>query len=347
MKIAQMGFYGTNTGDSAALYNIRRYINGEWTSINMNGEANAYRSVPELINFFIDINTKYDLLLVGGAGLIEGGVWNNATTGWKLPFNKEILEMIAIPIVVFGVGFNFFRGMSKLNNQGKENLNLLIDKAKLFSVRNDGSYEELMEAVNPSKQIYEILDAGGLQEVECKTKDKVKIGCFNPTMNGGKPWTSRNVNAESLVRTILSHEMKAHTHSPKAYCGVYSKLDFIISQSELIDNLKGDFQKNIELYNQVDFIIPMHQHGQLFAYGKNIPYISIASMDKMVNQDKKLGLKDYSVDTSLDNWISILDEKIIRLKTDENYLKQWYSIRKEGIGTLRKDFKDFCEKVIK
>ena len=134
---------------------------------------------------------------------------------------------ITLPIVVFGVGFNFFRGMSKLNNQGKENLNLLIDKAKLFSVRNDGSYEELMEAVNPSKQIYEILDAGGMQEVECKTKDKVKIGCFNPTMNGGKPWTSRNVNAESLVRTILSHEMKAHTHSPKAYCGVYSKLDFI------------------------------------------------------------------------------------------------------------------------
>ena len=86
MKIAQMGFYSTNTGDSAALYNIRRYIDGEWTSINMNGEANAYRSVPELINFFIDINTKYDLLLVGGAGLIEGGVWNNATTGWKLPY---------------------------------------------------------------------------------------------------------------------------------------------------------------------------------------------------------------------------------------------------------------------
>jgi len=347
MKIAQMGFYGTNTGDNAALYNIRRYIDAEWTDINMQDLANANQSIPQLVNLFLDINNKYDMIMVGGAGLIEGGVWNNTPTGWKLPFNKDTLSVISIPIVVFGVGFNFFRGMPKLNEEGKKNLSLLIDKAKVFSVRNDGSYEELMDAVTPSKEIYEIIDAGGMQEVECPQKDKIEIGCFNPTMNGGGPWQSRNIPIDNLLRIIKSHNMQAHTHGHKAYCPEYDSLDWIINKDEFIHNLKNDFQKNIEIYNDVDFIVPMHQHGQLFSFGKNIPYISIASMEKMVKQDKKLGLENYSVDTSLNNWTEILDKKIVRLKTDKEYLKIWYTVRKVRMKRLRKEFKEFCKKVIK
>ena len=347
MKIAQLGFYGTNTGDSAALFNIRRYLpkDIEWTSIHMEAQGSARQPLYEIVNFFIDANNKYDMILVGGAGLVEGGKWNNSTTGWKLPFNKQILDIIEIPIVVFGVGFNFFRGMAKLSSEGKKNLSLLIDKAKLFSVRKDGSYEELMKAVTPSKYIYEIIDAGGMQEIELPEKKEMKIGCFNPTMNGGECWTSRNIPLKELIEVIQSHQMKAHTHGPKAYCAAYRQLDYIISEDKFMNNLKEDFQRNIEIYNDVDFVIPMHQHGQLFCFGKNIPYITIASMEKMLFQDKKLGLDEYSVDTSLDNWVSILDKKIIRLKTDEDYLKQWYTIRKVRIDKLRKDFKDFCRKV--
>ena len=66
----------------------------------------------------------------------------------------------------------------------------------------------------------------------------------------------------------------------------------------------------------------------------------------MVNQDKKFGLEDYTVDTSLDNWVSILDEKITRLKTDVNYLKRWYDIRTEKIDDIKIAFKHFCKKVI-
>ena len=346
MKIAQMGFYGTNTGDNAALYNIRNYIDAEWTDINMQDTANSNKSIPELVNLFIDINNKHDMIMVGGAGLIEGGVWNNTTTGWKLPFNKEILSVISVPIVVFGVGFNFFRGMSKLNDTGKKNLSLLIDKAKVFSVRNDGSYEELMDAVKPSKYIYEIMDAGGMQDVESPQKREMKVGCFNPTMNGGGPWESRNIPVDKLLPVIKSHKLKAHTHGHKAYCNEYKELDWLITKDEFKHNLKTYFQTNIEMYNQFDFVVPMHQHGQLFSFGKNIPYISIASMEKMVNQDKKFGLEDYTVDTSLDNWVSILDEKVTRLKTDANYLKRWYDIRTEKIDDIRIGFKHFCKKVI-
>ena len=56
MKIAQMGFYSTNTGDNAALYNIREYIDADWTNINMQEEANASKSIPELVNLFIRPN---------------------------------------------------------------------------------------------------------------------------------------------------------------------------------------------------------------------------------------------------------------------------------------------------
>ena len=56
----------------------------------MESQGSARQPIYEIVNFFLDANVKYDMILVGGAGLVEGGKWNTATTGWKLPFNKQI-----------------------------------------------------------------------------------------------------------------------------------------------------------------------------------------------------------------------------------------------------------------
>ena len=69
----------------------------------------------------------------------------------------------------------------------------------------------------------------------------------------------------------------------------------------------------VNLYDNFDYVVPMHGHGQLIAYGKNIPYISIAGQEKMSELDKKLGLEDYCVDTKKNDCEKILDEKLNKL----------------------------------
>ena len=78
---------------------------------------------------------KYDALVVGGGGLVEshGYDFNTAyehkgvpSTHYKLPFNKEILESIGIPVFFAGVGINYFRGKEGFTDRAlksfKENI---------------------------------------------------------------------------------------------------------------------------------------------------------------------------------------------------------------------------------
>jgi hypothetical protein len=88
---------------------------------------------------FIDrINNEADLLLIGGGGLIHG------IDRWMLHLDDELIETIKKPIIVFGVGYNFFRGEDCFSPILKNSLQLMAKKALSFSVRNDGSQDKLM-----------------------------------------------------------------------------------------------------------------------------------------------------------------------------------------------------------
>ena len=44
-------------------------------------------------------------------------------------------------------------------------------------------------------------------------------------------------------------------------------------------------------------------------------------------------------------WHAKLNEKITRLKTDKEYLQNWYEIRDKVVVQYTKDFYDFCHKI--
>lgn len=348
-----MGYFGTNVGDNVALFNLRPYIQEhvheeiEWSELNLKNlkMTKENSNIQKIISFFEKINEEYDVLLIGGAGLVEGWKYNNNITSWKLPFNEEVLNVISIPMIVFGIGLNFWRGKEKLNNEGKKNLRLLIEKSNIFSVRNDGSYEELINLVNPSKKIYEILDAGAVYEKENIKKNNVTEGYFNASDNCDKTWETKNINIKKLFNVIEKYQLKSYTHTAKTYNKRFKKLKFFIKKEKFCEYLEKDFNKLVDLYNNFDYVVPMHGHGQLIAYGKNIPYISIAGQEKMSELDKKLGLEDYCVDTKKNNCEKILDEKINKLLKDKEYLNNWYKIRNDKYGKLKEEFISFCKEV--
>ncbi len=204
IKICHMASYNKNIGDNAAIYNIRNWFKTNsslpvsWSSLDMNEFYSKKNSISFSKDFFKKANKKFDAIFIGGGGLIEGHLYNQNHTGWKLPFNHEILELIDIPLFAIGLGVNYFRGCEHLSGDGKKNLNLLVNKATRFSVRNDGSQEILEKYGIVSR---EIPDPGLIFHSSSIKQRKVvlKSAFFQPAKNSNPKINHfRGLSIESL-----------------------------------------------------------------------------------------------------------------------------------------------------
>ena len=147
IKIAHFGSYNSNIGDNIALKVVRDKIqkNVKEKIIWIDVKLSSFESynIFSAVEYFKKINNDCTALLIGGGGLFEGGPYSNKPTGWKLPFNSQILEHIQIPIFIFSAGINYFREVQKFSEQGKESFRALLRRSEMVSLRNDGSLESV------------------------------------------------------------------------------------------------------------------------------------------------------------------------------------------------------------
>lgn len=92
-------------------------------------------------NTIEQINNSADLLLVGGGGLIHGFAGDK----WMLRIPDELIQKIKIPFIVYGVGYNQFRNEGDIHASIVNNIRQLQEHCLSFSVRNDGSRDELQK----------------------------------------------------------------------------------------------------------------------------------------------------------------------------------------------------------
>jgi polysaccharide pyruvyl transferase WcaK-like protein len=359
MKIAQIAVYKTNIGDTIAIQAIRNRMEKyygepiEWKDIDLiKTFARHKNDVSKSKSTLSKITKEVDLLIVGGCGLIEGANWNKTKTGWKLPFNSKTLKGVHCPMVSFAIGANFFRGMDTLTPAGKAGLNDFIDRCDLFSVRNDGSYETLRKMGFKQEKLEEVPDGGIIYDQDRikEDLDEIKLVAFNPTYNNSAQINKRR-GITPGVRKKIGEFFKSTKgvylpHTPKAYKGW--KGEWLASQTRLKSGLKAP---NVdayidEFYNKVDALVPMHGHGQLVAFGKNVPFITLATQDKNSDFCKKYSLTDYMIDSKNSKWVDNLFKLVEKLQSDEQYLKNWYEIRHLHYGNIVETFDDYTKRVI-
>ena len=361
MKVAHFGAYGINIGDNIALYNVRKGIEAsfdspiQWTSINILDFHETGNNIAFTIEQFKKISANNDMLIIGGGGLLEGGVYNQGfETGYKLPFTAQTLEHLDIPIIVFSVGVNYFRMIEGFNSAGVQALQELISKSSLFSVRNDGSKDSIVDLLPAyADKIYEIPDPGLMylnQSPQLNSIDPSKIK-FQPAWNGdSRVLTGRFVrdqNLQDISRFVSGHQMEIVPHSPKDYA--FSGLD----NTRYVINLE-DFRKEATLeksitfldrYLSYDAVIAMRGHGQLVSIGSNTPSLYLSTQDKVLNFSKKNGFEDYNIDILEYDWLGKLQRSYDKLLNDKDYLQNWYDIRNKMMPLYNSSYQNFCNKV--
>lgn len=343
-KFAHIGSYNRNLGDNVALYNVRNEFNNhlhgiEWVSIDIMDvfwrRNNNIKFVKEFLN-----KSGFDAIVVGGGGLIEYEGYQQHDTGYKLPFNKEILESITCPTFFMGLGINYFRGKEGFSDKAKSTLKDVVELSSYFSLRNDGSHSILKNLINVDTN--EIPDPGLIFEYE---KIITKGGDYNimqPAFNSSESINQNRFlgksNIDSLTRWSSDMNLITMPHTPKDF-KYFS--NYIIDSSHLREMLAFGYTDELtKVYLNFDSVIAMRGHGQLISIGLNVPGLYFSTQDKVRDFSLQNGFSEYNIDIRDSNWMELLQDKFSNIKVDSEYRRKWYDLRNTKIKDWRTQFKN-------
>lgn len=324
-KIFHVGGWSRNYGDLALQ-------NGVMSQFNRHAE-HALEFVPihcqqtwihpDLIDM---INSQGDMLLLGGGGMVFHRPEDDSHSGWQFNIRTEDIDKIEVPIVVYAIGFNqFFYDDRGFKPQMPENLRRVQERARIFSVRNQGSRQALTKLGLDPEQIEVIPDPGmftvpsALQLPELQGHDLL-IGLNwagdRPFYRFPEPWEEHrgaaiNSLADALNKVLDQSENGRVIFVPHLQENIDSEVYPLFKErlGERIINLEQiaghiyppSYAQSgflADLYRQMDCVIGMRGHANIIPFGMNTPIVGFGSHNKNRFFLEECGLTDYMIDTN-------------------------------------------------
>jgi polysaccharide pyruvyl transferase WcaK-like protein len=302
MKIMHAYCLNYNIGDYFLGIGLRNLLR-KFLKVDLIAVTNLQGTVFD--TYFINevINKKYDLLVIGGGGIIHGAHWPN---GWFWLIEKELIKTIKIPFIIYGAGYNYFKGETEIPEKGIIHLKEAIEYSAYFSVRNDGSFERLLTQTGIRAK--EVPDPGffvGLNK--CFSKPYEEEYVIIQLANDKSEF--RFINEENKIRFVNSMRniIKELSHKYRIILAPHVFEDYKLCK-EVIENIKNceiwpfsyfafdNADKALDYYNHAKFVLAMRGHGQIIPLSLCIPTISLENHAKNRGLMDKLGLLSYNVD---------------------------------------------------
>ncbi len=212
---------------------------------------------------------RSDLAVFGG-----GGVFYR----YFLPFSKEMIVAIRIPLVIYGVGYIREVGAPALKKTERESLVALARKAALVGVRENYTKRFLVKQGIPATKVKVIGDpAFCLEEIKpAKVKSGFKLGLnlnYSGWLGFGR-WEKDILKAYRETAEYFQDNYGAQVYYLKHHPGeeqIYPRLQ--IKNLKVID-LAPAAQKGF--YGTLDLVIGMMLHSCVMAAGALTPEINVA-----------------------------------------------------------------------
>lgn len=306
MRVMHSYCLNYNFGDYGLGFGVKNILR-EVFDISFFAECNLQGQVFD--DYFIDIiNEKYDLLVIGGGGIIHGAHWPQ---GWFWLMEKDNIEKLKIPFIVYGVGYNYFKDEEGIPERGISHLIETQKRASFFSVRNDGSYNRLLDQTKIDANVvadpgfWFALNYSGKTDFE---KDKyivVQLADDKP-MHRFTSLEKRSDFIKNLRLNLieLSKEYKIIfvPHVPDDIT-ISNEVSIGINNTLILDFSKYAFDHTYDalgIYKNAEFVLAMRGHGQIIPLGFNVPAISLENHDKHRGLMEEYGLGKYNINV-LDN----------------------------------------------
>lgn len=319
MRVMHAYCQNFNFGDYALAHGVKNIFRKIF-EVSYFGECNLQGQVFN--DYFIDlINEKYDLLVIGGGGIIHGAHWPQ---GWFWLMEKENIKKLKIPFIVYGAGYNYFKDEVGIPKHGIEHLIETQSRAALFSIRNDGSHARLksqtgIDAVELADTgFWYSLDFTDNTEKPNKPYVIVQLANDKPQHRFSKK-DSRNKFVESMSDVLNKYSSEYQIiFLPHVYddISLSNEISKYVVNSEVLDFSKYAFDRTyaaMNLYKDASFVLGMRGHGQIIPLSFNVPVISLENHHKHRELMEHYGLAEYNVDVTDDNFGALLVEKIEKL----------------------------------
>lgn len=272
----------SNAGDTVLSQCVRRFFYFRKWNIKDVTQKVDQRLIDEI--------NESDVLIIGGGGLFLPDTNENAVSGWQWAVSKEQVEQIKVPIVVFSVGYNYFKDQTN-SELFISSLNHIVEKAAFVGLRNTGSVKVVRELVDDSlknKIEYQPCTTTLIRKLYgVQPKKRTKTVAFNIAFDREE---RRYVEDKDV---ILSQVAKAAALiEERGYSIIYvahsdEDLRFLpylqrAGVQYKVKNLSHCFpDKVIQFYRKMIVVIGMRGHAQMIPFGIGVKIISLGTHDKM------------------------------------------------------------------
>jgi len=269
----------------------------------------------------IELINQRDYMVIGGGGLLLPDSNPNAISGWQWAISEELLGQIEVPLIVYGIGYNFFIGQNP-ETLFIRSLKKIIEKASFFSLRNSGSIRAVSELAGDdlvSKIRYQPCPTTIIRNVEKSAPPKQK------TKNVGVniAYDRYHLRYGADIYEILDQVAIALKQiSSKGYA-IYNICHLENDQKfELTLDAHGVTYKSINLqyslpkqtyetYCNMELVMGTRGHAQMIPFGLNTKIISLGSHNKLKWFLEDINSLDWFINLKDD--VSTLSERITKL----------------------------------
>lgn len=241
------------------------------------------------------LHRHYDGVIVGGGGLLLRDQAGSDTTrsGWQWNTSVEAVRAMSVPLVIFAIGYNRFRGQADFTPPFAMHIRAVTERAALFGLRNSGSVAAVRSYLPPHLQ-----DRPRL--LHCPTTLLTQVYGLEPELRAGAPVLGVNFALDRPAHRFGDDPNVRLARFAAAVAAVqrdgwrvrvlrHKTLD--TAAETYLDDAEVSYETYdlssttpagvVAAYSGLEVVAGMRGHGQLVPFGLQIPIVSVVSHDKL------------------------------------------------------------------
>lgn len=249
-------------------------------------------------------------VIIGGGGLFLPDTNENSISGWQWSVSIEQLNRIIRPVIVFSVGYNYFRGQSN-NELFCRNVEALCRKSSFFGLRNNGSVEAI-KGILPEdlkeKVVYQPCTTTLIRKLYPDLPGKihsrriaVNIAFDREELRFGRDkeliLTQIALSAKKITECGYELILVYHMRDDRKIRPYMDACDVSYSEKNLSDAYPSEAY---DFYNSVELVLGMRGHAQMIPFGLNCEIISLGTHDKIKYFLEDIHAEDWYIDLTAD-----------------------------------------------
>jgi polysaccharide pyruvyl transferase WcaK-like protein len=318
-QVVNIANFNTYNGGDALLSVVLRDLIDDVSEDRMDWKKiHAHKSVTKRT---INKLNQTDGVVIGGGGLFLVDNNKNKNSGWQWGISTPYLKNIQVPISVFAVGYNRFRGQQDFPQVFIDNINTLVEKSSFFGLRNLGSVNAIKGYLDPSlrskvhyqpcmttviKDLYTFIDFPKHR----KDVFALNMAFDRPELRFGNDYEQKFERFCIALKQLTNDfelEYVSHALPDEKFMKYLDKYQVPYKAVKLY---KCSGARLIEYYKTMPLTIGMRGHAQMIPFGVGSCILSIITHDKVRWFLEDNGLDDFGLEFLEENFDSLIVNKV-------------------------------------